>query len=101
MTALVVSTETGAESMGGRGSRGSGGQHQWICNPRIDNMSEKKTYFSQWKVLIMGAGIFNVTIWTVPVTLLTLDLFIGKIAIHPHRVLEVYISVCPLKRVLV
>ena len=46
MTALVVSTETGAESMGGRGSRGSGGQHQWICNPRIDNMSEKNLLFS-------------------------------------------------------
>ena len=61
MTALVVSTETGAESMGGRGSRGSGGQHQWICNPRIDNMSEFFFYFSQWKVLIVGAGNFSMS----------------------------------------
>ena len=40
MMTLLVSTGTGAESMGGRGIRGSGGQHQWICTSRIDNMSK-------------------------------------------------------------
>ena len=41
MMTLLVSTGTGAESMGGRGIRGSGGQHQWICTSQIDKISKK------------------------------------------------------------
>ena len=62
MTALVVSTKTGAESMGRAWEQGKWGSAPMDLQPTDRHMSEKKTYFSQWKVLIEGAGIFNVTI---------------------------------------
>ena len=62
MTALVVSTETGAESIGGAWEQGKWGSAPMDLQPTDRQYVRKKTYFSQWKVLIMGAGIFNVTI---------------------------------------